>query len=471
MRKFLLIFALLLGLAAYLNTFSNDFVWDDEALILENRHVQEPAGFPEFFRGSIASGTSRESPYFRPLYMLSFWLDYQLWGAQPWGFHLTNLILHLANIALLFVLVSHFSIRSWMAFFASAFFAVHPAGTEAVTSISGRGWPLCTFFLLAALLIFISYREHSIAEESGSSSESKSAESPKKKNRRGVPFFSTLFFFLALLTMEIAMIFPLLLLLYDGFNTLRLRQGKFLKVLRSHLPFWALLLSFIVFRIVLAGSEWFDTGRDLHLERRILTAPMIFLNYLSILIFPRVLRLERTIPFFRSPAEPAALFSWVAILLLAAVMIYLIRRRRAQLFIFGFLWMTIALIPALNIFPLRAMMAEAWLYVPLVGYSIALGGLVTNFFERFRKTGLCLAGVLIALFLFRTGLRNQDWRDSVTLYDTSVRDSPDSVKMQYNLGVSYSRLERFEDSKREFQKIQDEHDRYMRDFNRNFYSD
>lgn len=459
MRILLLGSVLALAFLSYVNTFPNDFVWDDQGLILENQNVQASWGFPQFFTGSIASGTNRQSPYYRPLYMLSFWLDCQLWGLKPWGFHLTNILLHLVNTLLVFILMTHLSIRTWTAFFTAAFFAVHPAQTEAVASISGRGWPLVTFFLLTALLFFISYREQS------------KAQTPPEKESHVTLFLSLFFFLLSLLTMEIAMIFPFLFLLYDGFNSLRLRERKIAETLRPHTLFWVLLAAFCLLRVTLLRFSWFSTGSDLHLDRRILTAPMIFFSYLGILLFPVTLRLERTVPFARSLGDPLALAAWLGALAFAALLIFLIRRRRAPLFVFGCLWMTAALMPALNIIPLRAMMAEAWLYLPTLGFSIALGSLVVKAIERFRRLGWVLAASLIAFFVLRTVTRNQDWRDGVTLYEASVRDSPSSVKMQYNLGTAYAQVGRYEDAKREFENIGASRERYMRDFNRNFYSD
>jgi len=451
LRKFLLLFALTAGLICYLNAFRNDFVWDDQALILENPNVQQPNGFKAFFNGSIAEGSPRESPYFRPLYMLSFWLDYQIWGAHPLGFHLTNLIFHLLNVWLLFQLISHLSIRTGSAFFASIFFAVHPALTESVTSISGRGWLIAGFFLLSALLCFVTYREGMM-----------------RKNR-GWFLAACLFFLLALLAMEIAMVFPLLVLLYDSMN--RLSEKRHWKQLfLPHAILWVLLAVFLFLRMFAAGSGWFSYG-SLHFDRRLLTAPLLFWNYLGILLFPGTLRLERTIPFARTLADPRALAAWAGILVAAGLIFYLLRKRRAGLFVFGVLWMTICFIPTLNVVPLRAMMAEAWLYLPCMGFCMAVSALLMKGMERFPRGVGGMAAIWLILLSARTLVRNTDWRDPLTLYRESVKASPDSIKMQYNLAVTYSGLGEYGLSEKEFEKIRTDRARYMRDFNRNFYQD
>ncbi len=138
-----------LGLFAYANSLRGQFVWDDESLIVNNsqvRGVRHVSDIGKFFTENIYSGAGRQTAYFRPLFGLSLAMDHALWQLRPFGYHLTNVFLHiLAALAFFWFIQTLFSDKI-LSLLAGLFFTVHPIQTEAVSYISGPVRPPGLYF-------------------------------------------------------------------------------------------------------------------------------------------------------------------------------------------------------------------------------------------------------------------------------------------------------------------------------------
>src|SRR5438094_8821713 len=128
----------------YVNTLGNEFVFYDLLLVLANKRIR-----------SINLGLLLNS--YRPIRDISYAIDYALWGERPFGYHLTNLVIHAANLLLVFALIRRFTESLVTATLAALIFAVHPIQTDAVTYISGRRDLLFTFFYLLAFHSYLTY--------------------------------------------------------------------------------------------------------------------------------------------------------------------------------------------------------------------------------------------------------------------------------------------------------------------------
>ena len=141
-------------LLVYANALGNAFLWDDHFLVVGNTAIKHWANVATIFVHPLFPDAIG-SRYYRPLQTLTYLLDYQLWGLRPWGFHLTNMLLH-AGTAVLLYRLGLVVLRDARAALAGALlFAVHPIHTEAVTYVSGRSDPLAAFLMLAAALWFV----------------------------------------------------------------------------------------------------------------------------------------------------------------------------------------------------------------------------------------------------------------------------------------------------------------------------
>ncbi len=179
----LLIFAA--TLAAYGTTLFNGLHFDDETLILNNYLLREPSQLPQLL------GTPFLEIYYRPVVFFSFFIDYRLWGASPAGFHLTNILLHLANALLVFFFIRLLFGNHRLATLTGILFAVHPVQAVALNYVADRGNLLAAFFVLSGLVFFL-----------------QSLRRPAKA--RNLTLLSGLFFIGALFSRENAVLFPLL---------------------------------------------------------------------------------------------------------------------------------------------------------------------------------------------------------------------------------------------------------------------
>ena len=107
-KIFALTFFLIIGLAIYGNSFDNQLFWDDDDNIINNVYIKDWRYLPNFFTESLISGAGQVSNYWRPLLLMSFAIDYRLWGLAPFGFHLTNVLLHLIAAWLIFLLLNKY---------------------------------------------------------------------------------------------------------------------------------------------------------------------------------------------------------------------------------------------------------------------------------------------------------------------------------------------------------------------------
>jgi pimeloyl-ACP methyl ester carboxylesterase len=154
---------LVAGLAslAYLPTLKYGFVWDDRALIVDNQDLDAPSP-ARFFGQSFTHWWAKKGlvpdAYYRPLVMTSFWLDHKAWGTNPYGFHLTNVLLNTIASVLVAALLVELLGRSWPAFVAGLVFALHPAHVESVAFVSGRTDVMMAVFVLLAFLALGRYR-------------------------------------------------------------------------------------------------------------------------------------------------------------------------------------------------------------------------------------------------------------------------------------------------------------------------
>ena len=167
----------------YLNALQTPFIYDDHRTVTENFSIRD-------FRDWQAVLLFQP---LRPVLNVSYAIDYAIWGANPFGFHLTNVLLHIANVLLLFRIAGGLGV---IGFTTALLFAIHPMMTSAVTYVSGRSEVLCATFFLAALI---------------------SARRGLIDGGRRWWILTTSFWLLALATKEIAVMFPIVVLGYERF--------------------------------------------------------------------------------------------------------------------------------------------------------------------------------------------------------------------------------------------------------------
>lgn len=407
----------------YANSFSNSFVWDDEILIVQNGYIKSFKYIPKIFSVDIYRWTT-QSNFYRPLFSLSLMLDYSLWKLNPLGYHLTNFILHLLNTFLIFYLINFLISNLKVSLLGSLLYLVHPVHTQAVTYISGRADLLAGFFILGTVLFF--------------------ALSAKIEGRhKNLFYFASISFFICgLLSKEIVLVLPLILILYDYCF------GNIFKNIKNHIVFFGLVLIYIILR-----SQLLPFNPEGMLAQsffiRLINIPRVIIFYLGILFFPLNLRIERSLPLSETFDSLVFLFSF----LLMIILVWVFKNKGKRIYLFSCLWFFINLLPVSNIvLPLNAEIAEHWLYLPSIGFFIilALGVdklLLKDSFVagqrlsyKFKMT--VLVAIITALGLL-TVSRNFEWRNPIILFEATLKSSlrhkvnPKDTRVHFNLGHAY----------------------------------
>lgn len=415
---------------AYSNTFTNGFVWDDASSFLRHGTVQQPSRFVQLFREDQHAYGRGQGNFYRPLVATSFMADYAIarkphadtglrGDPGPFVFHVQSVAWHAAAACLLALLLTRLSVPPFPAAALAAIYALHPLHTETVAYISGRADSMAAAFMLAALGLVLS-------------------------DSRRVPYtvrtsLSIVCFAAALLSKESAFIYPVLLFLCLVFDA-RVK-GERLKPSRL-VPFFASLFAlgayaFLRVTVLNFSAEASQTPRSF--SARAVDSMQALAEYVKLMCYPSALHMERSLDGFSTLHTLAGV---VATLALTTGILLSVRYHRWRMAL-GLSWFVVTWLPISGLFPLNAPMAEHWMYVPLMGLVIAAADWITlPLVARpvFRMIGVAAAAGWIGFLLFTTVHRNRDWRDNESIYAATLRANPESLRVRYNLAVTYEDL-------------------------------
>jgi tetratricopeptide (TPR) repeat protein len=424
----------LLSFGLYAVTLSGDFVWDDRALILQNPMVQSPSLVR--ILSSPLTLFSGPTGYYRPLSILSLAVDNLLYHGQPWGFHLTNVLLHL-GCTLLFYLLLRLLWAPLPAFLSSLLFSSLAVHTEAVAFISGRMDLWATFFFLLSLVSYLTLRQ--------------------RDHRLAGCWVASAFWLLGLLSKEMAVTLPLILwILPKPPGQLSMSKARTpVRKLKSAIPFVLVLLLYLFIRTALIGWRSNPESAVLPLSGRLLALPFVLGRYLQVLALPYNLNARLLIQPLSGIADPR-FFVPLAALILLFIGIYSLRRK-ATFLGFGALWLLLTLLPVLNLIPLEGTLyAERFLYLPSCGFAvlaIALWSALSAKLPKLSKAILWSGVLLLVCLNIAFALpRNFIWHDEQRFFSRLVLDSPDSPLAHLNLGVVYYRRAEYDKALQEYQR-------------------
>ncbi len=410
---------LLLSVAiVYARLLGADFqaAWDDNIYILNNAAAH---GFSwAHLRSAFIIGSSHIGQY-NPLAILSFMLDYTIWGLAPGGYHLTNIIIHGLNGILVYRLILRLHGDRLVSLCAAALFLLHPVQVESVAWISERKGLLSLTFLLISWQSYIDYRE---------------ADSGRGKTAYTASLLS---FVLALLAKSSSVVLPLILLLYDWCFQTKGRRVSF----RDKVPFFIVALIFSAIEIYSEKPEnggslvGYHGGSPL---ATLFTMLPVFCRYLWLMLWPAGLNIEHWPPIHRSP-DAAVIGAAVVLagILVSGVMLF--RRDRRAGFWLLFFW--VGLLPVSQIVPLFLLMYEHYLYMPIIGAAVLAGSGAAFLRDRFGKQRSVYVYSLVVLWLLAlsavTCSRTFAWQNTLTLFLDASAKSPDAFRVWEVLGGIY----------------------------------
>ncbi len=413
--------ALVLGVLTLLvwgHTVSFGFVWDDEFFIRDLPSVRSIRHIPEMFYRLDAQATLPDQfEVFRPIRTAFYALLHSLDGheiPQPWIFHLANVLCHGAAAMMLFSALALLlpqlnrslpeTDASFWAFAVALAFAIHPVVSEVVCWAKSLDDILATFFTLAAI------REILL---------------PGRGNP--ISWRAVLFFTLAVYSKESAVPFAILpVLIYR-----KIYQLDWKTCVRRTLPFLAVAL------IYLAHRRWV-IGRTSQTEPISGSYAQTLVDMLPVV--PEYVRLLCGIPPFRidysymhggnALLSGEVICGLAVLVILIAVGILCWRKSRCEPIGFGLVWVGLFLLPVSNLVPMMQYMAERFLYLPLIGWLIALAGVASVA----SRQNLVRAVVLGWIFLLGITAWNRSWiwHDGVTLFVRSSQEGPKTPRVESN---------------------------------------
>jgi len=400
---------MLLAALVYLNALHNPFVYDDYRTIVANRSIAPPI---DVRRVLLHDAT-------RPFVNASYAVDRALWGARPFGFHLTNACLHVLNVALLFALAWKVSdTRQASAAFASAsLFAVHPMMTEAVGYGSGRAEVLSATFFLAALLAGRRWLAGGGV-------------------RWGTATIAL--WVVAIGSKETAAAFPFVLLLLDWLTIAGSARARKRRAVRIHLPLIAAAIAIAVVRISVLRSEYPRQVAP-HFSYALLALDVVR-RYLALLVNPARQTIFHAIEPVNGIADARVLLA-LAVIAGMVIVAWLVRRTCPAAAL-GLLWFVLVLGPSTTLIVLDQgePMAEHRVYLASCGLFLAAGGGIAIIASRIEGRGPLTAAAAVAFalvlgaFAAETVLRNVIWRDPVTLWRESADLAPNHYWPRLALG-------------------------------------
>jgi len=422
--------ALALTFAAYLPSLRNGFInWDDNFYVTENPVMVHPT-----LHGLL---TQNLGGNFHPLTMASLALNYMISGMNAASYHWLNLVLHLANTALVFFFVRKLSGgRLWASVASALFFGIHPTHVESVAWISERKDVLYAFFYLIALIAYLRYLD---------------------RERWWWLAATWLLFALSAASKPAAVVFPLSLLAIDVFRRRPLRAGALLE----KAPFFAVsvavgVLTFHAQREVGAVADpklWTPF-------QKVLFASMGTVMYVVKLFFP--FHLSAVYPLPSTSAKRFETGFYVAPVILAVglpAILYLGRRLRPVLFGIAFFFINIVLVLQLVTVG-AALMADRYTYIPYIGLFLALGWWLDEpaGTERARWKPL-VAGIFLLLLpicLVQTWNRCRIWENPETFWNDTIQKYPGKiVDAYYNRANYYTKKGRIEEALRDYDRALD----------------
>jgi hypothetical protein len=390
------------ALLAHGGSLFGGFVWDDLPLVRDNPRLA--GGLGQLLAGGFWTGAGAEAvPYFRPLTLLSYALDRALWGVQPFGYHLTNLGLHLVCVALVFAAARVLLRAPAWAGLAAALFGTLPRATQSVAWVSGRTDLLCAVFTLGAFTLYIRAR----------------------RGGRIALELSPLCAALAMLAKETAFVLPLALAAAEAL-CLPARR-------RAWRPFaWHAGLAAALFAVRGAALRGLPGSASGDIPLVLASAG----HYAQMLLWPfapssQIGTRASGVGDPWSWAGVAAGVAWAAALALS-----LHFARRDRVLAFGLAWTAVFLAPVLNIVALRMHVpaADHLLYLPHFGWVLVLVRLCARLRRHARRVVRTVVVAGVACFALLSALRTLDWRDEETFWAAAAEEAaPDNPLPHHEL--------------------------------------
>ncbi len=460
-----LIGIVLLCALIYSNIIHAPFVFDDHSFIKENDSVQ--------FISKVLNNISHN----RYLPLLSFAVNYAIGGLSPFGYHLVNNLIHVINAMLVYYfivltfrtpLMAGLKGSAQFIAFSSAFiFVAHPIQTQAVTYIVQRATSMAALFYLLSVVMYIKWRlgQTTAAE----------VKPGKRFPTMIFYFFSLVSAVFAMKSKEIAFTLPMIIILYEFFffskSASPSSRTQLAKRLIYLIPILLTVLIIPINMLNVQSSAGETITQDIDLVSKetpnigridyLLTEFRVIITYLRLLVFPIGQSLDYRYPLYNSFFNPQVFFSFLCLLGIFCIGIYLFYRSHPpvngsrffdlRLPAFGIFWFFITLSVESSIIPIRDVIVEHRLYLPSIGFFVALVTLLTRFISKI-NIRIAVIVIIVGLLSIAAYNRNTIWKDPQLLWEDVIAKAPNNARAYNNLGVELKNKGKFDKAIEQLEK-------------------
>jgi tetratricopeptide (TPR) repeat protein len=379
--------------------------YDDHKYVYKNPNIQANITL-EAIKWAFTTGYTAN---WHPLTWLSHMLDWQLFGSKPAGHHLTNLIFHIANTLLLFIVLKQMTHRIWASAFVAALFALHPLHVESVAWVAERKDVLSTFFWMLTMWAYVRFVSR-----------------PKISSYLLV----VVFFALGLMAKPMLVTLPFVLLLLDYWPLTRVsfKRQAIYHLIQEKIPLFVLsaLSSVITFLVQRSGGAIAKLA-GLPLKFRIFNAIISYIEYIKKMIWP-----VRLAVFYPHPDRNISiLYAVISAIFLLAVTILILRfAKNRRYLVTGWFWYLGTLLPVIGLVQVgQQALADRYSYITLTGLFIIIAWGLPDLLAKwqYRKTALTLSALVIILVMsICTYFQVRHWQNSLTLFQHALDSTKDN---------------------------------------------
>lgn len=408
----------------YSTVFGAGFMsWDDPDYILHNADIQSFTGetiqhwFARFYIGN-----------YHPLTLFSYAIDYVIGKQDPFSYHLTNVLLHIVNAGLVYVLVNRIQQQKWVGFFVALLFAVHPVQTETVSWVAERKNVLYALFFLGSLICYVGY----IIED-----------------RRKLWIAAFLLGLASMLCKPAAITLPFALIAIDVWMHRDLSSGK---LWLQKFPFLVLSIIFGIIAIkAQKQGDFLNQHSGFGIFDTIVFAGYAYVQYIINLFVP--IKLSVLYPYPLGIGAVQILYTLIAISILAlGVIAY---RKKWYVLCGGILFYTVNIALVLQFVQFgEVLMADRYLYLPCIGIWLPVVYYLYQAVGAKSKevVSIVALGIVGLIFLVAAQKRNSIWLSELAFWQSVTDTFPESSVAQSSLGGVYMKQGDYEDALDHIQK-------------------
>lgn len=431
--RLLLLGVFVITAIAFLNALDGQFVYDDRLQVLRNPTLNSLANIPRMFTQGVwqflnEGDKAAVGPYYRPMFNIALIINRQIFGLEVFGWHLFSIAVHLAVVFLVYRLARQWKLSFEAAAGAALLFGLHPVHSESVAWVAALPDPMAAVFILSSLLLY----ERHYHDRAG---------------RPGVLAASAALAFGAMLSKEVAIIFPLFLAAREWLESIERESlaERALRVAKRTAPFFALIAVYLMMRYFVLGFLRQDEPKSLGIPtiQVLLTIPSVLLSYARMLFAPYPLAVMYGNTYVQSASDPRFWGAALAIVALIGGAIWLVRASQAGRLALALL--LIFLLPVLNLKAFRpeeSLLHDRYLYVPSIGFCIlaAMGfdWVAARFAARRREVFLAVTLSSAAVLLCLTFFQNFSWQNELAMTDNALKVVPRWPFLHNYIGAYYT---------------------------------